>query len=349
MFRFCGSFLFDMSLFLTKQQKTELLSELRLERNRKCADRIRIILLSNEGEPASQIAKYFFLHEGTVRNYQTRYEKGGLEGLIVDDQSGRMSYLSEKQQKELVLELESKVYPTTKSVVLYVKKEFGVVYTVNGMTALLHRLGFSYKKPKGVPGKADIEEQKAFIQKYQRIKEEDVLMYFADSTHPMLNPVISSGWIRKGSEFKIKTNSGRERVNINGAIEINSLSFVGRSCERVNKHSMRELLRAVRAKHPARDKKLYLILDNAPYNRAFQVRDLAKSLEIKLLYLPPFSPNLNPIERFWKFVKNKTMANNYFPDVKTFRKELMLFLRGVRKYKPELSTLITDNFHIIET
>ena len=56
-------------------------------------------------------------------------------------------------------------------------------------------------------------------------------MYFADSTHPMLNPVISSGWIRKGSEFKIKTNSGRERVNINGAIEINSLSFVGRSCE----------------------------------------------------------------------------------------------------------------------
>lgn len=338
-----------MGLFLTRQQKAELLSELRLERNRKYADRIRVILLSDEGEPAGQIARYFFLHEGTVRNYQYRYKEGGLKGLIIDDHSGRMSYLSVEQKKELSLELETKVYPSTRAVVLYVKENFGVIYTINGMAALLHKLGFSYKKPKGVPGKADIEKQKVFIQKYRRIKRGGGLVYFADSTHPMLNPVISSGWIRKGSEFKVKTNSGRERVNINGAIEISSLDFVSRSCDKVNKDSMRELLRAVRARHPERDRILYLVLDNAPYNRAFQVRELAKSLEIKLLYLPPFSPNLNPIERFWKFVKKKAMANAYFSDIKVFRKELMLFLRGVRKYKAELSTLITDNFHIIET
>lgn len=338
-----------MDFVLTEKQRAELLAFLRLERNRKRADRVRVILLLDKGKLMSKIAEYLFLDEVTVRNYKIRYDEGGLKQLVSDNHSGRMSYLSEEQKKELALELESKIYPSTRSVALYVKKEFGAVYTINGMTALLHKLGFSYKKPKGVPGKADIEKQKAFIQKYRRIKKEDALVYFADSTHPMLNPVISSGWIKKGTEFKVKTNSGRERVNINGAIEINSLNFVSRSCERVNKHSMRELLRAVRARHPERNKKLYLVLDNAPYNRAFQVRDSAKSLGIKLLYLPPFSPNLNPIERFWKFVKNKTMANNYFPDVKTFRKELMLFLRGVRKYKPELSTLITDNFHIIET
>ena len=337
-----------MDFVLTEKQKAELLAFLRLEKNRKRAERIKVILLLDTGESVADIAKFLFLDEGTVRNYKTRYDEGGLKKLVSDNHSGRMSYLSAEQQKELVLELESKVYPTTKAVVLYVQKTFGAVYTVNGMTALLHKLGFSYKKPKGAPGKADIKEQKAFIQKYHKLKKGG-LVYFADSTHPMLNPVISSGWIKKGSEFKVKTNSGRERVNINGAIEISSLDFVSRSCERVNKHSMKELLRAVRARHPARDKKLYLILDNAPYNRAFQVRDLAKSLEIRLLYLPPFSPNLNPIERFWKFVKRRVMANNYFPDVKTFRKELMLFLRGVRKYKPELSTLITDNFHIIET
>ena len=78
------------------------------------------------------------------------------------------------------------------------------------MTSLLHRLGFSYKKPKGVPGKAKKEEQKAFIKEYNEVKDKG-LVYFAGSTHPMLNPVLTAGWIRRGKEFYIKTNSGRER------------------------------------------------------------------------------------------------------------------------------------------
>ena len=322
---------------------------LRLEKNRRRAERIKVILLLDIGESVANIAKFLFLDETTVRNYKIRYDEGGLKKLTNNNHTGRRPYLSEKQQKELSLELESKIYPSTKDVVLYAEKKFDVKYTINGMAALLHKLDFSYKKPKGVPGKADVEKQKAFIQKYRRIKKKGGLVYFADSTHPMLNPVISSGWIKKGTEFKVKTNSGRERLNINGAIEINSLNFVSRSCKRVNKDSMKKLLRAVRARHPARDKKLHLILDNAPYNRSYEVRDLAKLLEIKIVYLPPYSPNLNPIERFWKFVKNKVMANNYFPDIETFEKTLMLFLRHVRKFKPEYSTIVTDRFHIIKT
>ena len=102
-----------------------------------------------------------------MRNYQTRYEKGGLEGLIVDDQSGRMSYLSEKQQRT-GFGAESKVYPTTKSVVLYVKKEFGVVYTVNGMTALLHRLGFHIKSQRESLEKLILRSRKRL---FKNIKE----------------------------------------------------------------------------------------------------------------------------------------------------------------------------------
>ena len=173
-------------------------------------------------------------------------------------------------------------------------------------------------------------------------------MYFADSTHPMLNPMLSAGWIRKGKEYEVKTNSGRQRVNINGAIEMKTLNVVSRSCKRVNGSSMCDLLRAIRLKHP-KAKKIYLILDNAPYNKSNQVRDLARELKIKILYLPVYSPNLNPIERLWKFMKKEVMANRYFPDLETFQREWMLFLRGIRKHKQELSSLITDNFHIIKT
>ena len=336
-----------MKLSLTKKQKRELLDELDLERDRRSADRIRAILLLDQGESVSAIANFLFLNETTIRNYKSRYDDGGLEGLVIDDYAGRSSYLSEDQKGELNKELELRLYPTTKSIIKYVKDRFGVKYTVNGMTSLLHNLGFSYKKPTGVPGKADVVQQREFIRKYKRVKQSG-LVYFADSTHPMLNPVLSSGWIKRGREFEVKTNSGRERVNINGAIEINSLSVISRSCESVDSRSMCSLLRAIRAKHPL-ERNLYLVLDNAPYNRSYLVRDLAKVLKIRILYLPPYSPNLNPIERFWKFVKKKAMANTYFPDIETFQKELMLFLRGVRKYKPELSTLITDNFHLMKT
>ena len=333
-----------MERFLTEERKKELLSELRREKNRKYADRIRIILLLDKGEPISQIAKYFYLTDNSVRNYKNRYIEDGLEGLLIDYQIGRSSYLSQEEQQKLVLELKSKIYPTTKAIISYVKKEFGIVYTIGGMTSLLH----SYKKPKGVPGKAKAEEQKAFVRKYKRLKKKEGLIYFADSTHPMLNPVLSSGWIKKGKEFDVKTNSGRERVNINGAIEMNTLKVVSRSCKRVNGSTMRELLRAIRRKHP-KAKRICVIMDNAGYNKSYEVQDKAKELGIKIEYLPSYSPNLNPIERLWKFMKKKVMANTYYPDIETFQEELMLFLRGIRKHRQELSTLITDNFHIVKT
>ena len=122
----------------------------------------------------------------------------------------RIKSLCPREQKKLVSDLESKIYLTTKEIIFYVKKEFGVVYTVGGITSLLHQMGFSYKKPKGVPGKAKAKDQKAFVKKYNRIKEKKGLIYFADSTHP----VLSSGWIRKGKEYEVKTNSGRQRVKM---------------------------------------------------------------------------------------------------------------------------------------
>ena len=301
----------------------------------------------DKGEPISKIAEYFFLTENSIRNYKDRYKEDNLEGLLTDHYTGRCSYLSPEEQSKLITELESKVYLKTSTIISYVKREFGVVYRVGGMTTLLHSLGFSYKKPKGVPGKANVKEQEEFIKSYNKVRDKG-LVYFADSVHPMLNPVLSAGWIRKGKEFDVKTNSGRQRVNINGAIEMRTLRVVSRSCKRVNGHSMCDLLRAIRLRHSGSER-ISLVLDNAPYNRSYRVRDLAKELRIKILYLPPYSPNLNPIERLWKFMKKKVMANTYYPDLDTFQRELTMFLRGIRKYRNELSTLITDNFHVLKT
>jgi transposase len=335
-----------MERFLTRNQRQELLVELSAERNRRFAERLKTILLIDDGKKLTDIAEFLFLDESTVRNWRRRYEEGGIEKLVNDHYMGRVALLDDQQISMLTEELSSKVYPTTQTVVKFVECCFGVKYTTGGMTSLLHRLGFSYKKPKGVPAKADAQKQQQFLNRYRGAKAHGPV-YFADSTHPMLNPVLASGWIKKGEDFSVKTNSGRQRVNINGAVELGSLDVIARTCKTVNQGSICELLRVIRRKNPD-EKHLYLVLDNARYNRAGSVRKLAKNLRIKILYLPPYSPNLNPIERLWKFMKKKIMANEHYETIADFRSALSEFFRGIRKYRSELETLLTDNFQIMQ-
>ena len=335
-----------MGRYLSKSQRNELLSELRLERERRHADRIRVILLIDKGKRYQEIARFLFLDEKTVGNWKKRYDDGGLEKLVNDHYMGRTALLTDDQIEDLSTELESRVYPGTHAIIAFVRNTFGVAYTVGGMTSLLHRLGFSYKKPKGVPAKANAEEQRRFLNRYRSAKAHGPV-YFADSTHPMLNPVLASGWIKKGQDVEVKTNSGRQRVNINGALELSGQDIIARTCDTVNQNSMCDLLHVIRRKNPG-ERNLYLVLDNAPYNRARSVKNLAHRLRIKILYLPPYSPNLNPIERLWKFMKKKLLANQYYEDLAEFRNSVSEFFRGIRKHWGEMQTLLTDNFHIMQ-
>ncbi len=96
------------------------------------------------------------------------------------------------------------------------------------------------------------------------------------------------------------------------------------------------------------NQKITLILDNASYNRAYATQDYAKELNIELLFLPPYAPNLNLIERLWKFFKKKVMKNKYYETYKIFEENVENFFVNFENYKEELRTLLTLNFGIIK-
>jgi len=333
---------------LTSAQKSELLKELKLEDKRKYADRFRVILLLDKGWTYSKISEALFLDEGTIANYRKRYTEGGIMSLIIDEYSGKRCLLTDKQLETLSAHLQSRIHLTAKEIQDYIEKKFDVIYTLSGLTDLLHRLGFTYKKTKSVPGKANKEAQELFILEYYRLKAEGEKIYFADSAHPHHNPVISYGWIKKGEDFEIPTNSGRYKINITGAVDINSLEVITRTSDWVNAESICDLLRAIRQKNPSGEF-VHLVMDNARYNRAKKVKELAEELGIILVYLPPYSPNLNPIERLWKFFKKKVLYNHYYKDFPDFEDASLKFFRYIRKYRDELSTLLSDNFEVLGT
>ena len=142
--------------------------------------------------------------------------------------------------------------------------------------------------------------------------------------------------------------SGRKRFNVLGAIDAvtHELTTVCNDTV-VNAETVCELLRTLAARYVGLP--LTLVLDNARYQKCEVVRSLAAELGIELLYLPSYSPNLNLIERLWKFVKKECLSCRYYEDFARFKGAIAECLDGVEdKHKSSIRSLLTLNFQTFE-
>ncbi len=333
---------------LSKEKIIELERLHRSLRDKRQADRVKAVVALSKGWSATQVAEILLFDEKTSRHYFERYQQGGLKALLDNNYTGAEPKLDTHQIGELDRYLQEHILPDAKAVVSHIDKQYGVHYSLSGVTDLLHRLGFSYKKPTHVPGKQDPVKQRAFLEEYERIKArkgENDPIYFADATHPQHNSIPSYGWIKKGQEKELKANCGRKRLNINGAINIETLEPTVRFYETINAQSARDLFAQIEARHPLANV-IYIIVDNARYYRSRWLKSMLKGTKIKLIFLPSYSPNLNLIERYWKFFKKTVLNNRYYESFGEFKRACESFFRKRKKYFPELQTLLAENFHI---
>ena len=208
---------------LAADKLAELRAVHRSTRDKREADRIKAVVLLATGWTAEQVAEVLQVDPNTVRNHFKSYRQGGIKALGHVAFRGSTCALDEAQLAILDVHLQAHLYVTAKAIARWVEKTFKVSYTDSGMTALLHRLGYVYKKPKLVPGKADPVAQEAFLAEYEKLKQdkgENDPVYFMDAVHPQHNPVIACGWIKRGQDREVRSNTGRRRVNINGAIDL---------------------------------------------------------------------------------------------------------------------------------
>lgn len=338
-----------MAQFLTLKQKRALEKAHKKERNRRYADRIKTILLLDLGLSYDKIAQYLLLDDQTIRNYETRYKSNGINDLLSDNYVGCVSKLTPEQEEQLKIHLRKNTYLTAKEIVEHVKQTYGVVYTSEGMVHTLNRLGFTYKKTTLVPGKANPDKQKDFIKKYQRLKNEkanDDKILFMDGTHPQHNSMPAYCWIEKGKKKEIPSNTGRKRINLNGAIDVETLDLTIREDDSINAQSTIKLFQEIEAKYD-KAPTIYIISDNAMYYKSRLVKAYLVNSRITIEHLPPYSPNLNLIERLWRFFHKKMLYNEYYDTYDKFKKCCLSFFKNIGEYKEELTTLLTEKFEII--
>ena len=118
------------------------------------------------------------------------------------------------------------------------------------------------------------------------------------------------------------------------------------TADNINQDTVIDLLQQLRAQHP-QAAKTYLVLDNASYNKAIRVREQAETSQIILKFQPPYSPNLNLIERLWKFMRKKFCKDKYRSTYAEFKAQLDGFFANLDEYRHELATLLTENFELL--
>jgi len=158
--------------------------------------------------------------------------------------------------------------------------------------------------------------------------------------------MLAYGWIKKGEDNIIKSNTGRQRVNINGAIDAETHNVIVRNDESINAASTIELLKKIEEFYPLAVV-IYIICDNAKYYRSKLVREFLTTSKIQLVFLPSYSPNLNLIERLWKFMKKKILYNKYYEKFDDFKEATLGFFENIEQYKKELDSLLTNNFQLL--
>lgn len=334
---------------LTRDQINELRRAHRRAKDKREADRIKAVYSLAVGHSVQEVASILMIDEETLRNYVNRYKQGGVLELIANHYKGSSAQLTQEELMELDKHLEKNTYLTVEAVIAYVKGTYDVTYSVSGMRDLLHRLNYTYKKSKLVPAKADIKKQEKFLEELEETRENkgknDPILYM-DGVHPQHNTMLAYGWIKKGKDTIIKSNTGRQRININGALDSKTHDVIIRDDESINAISTIALLKKVEEVYPLAGV-IYVVCDNARYYRSKLVREFLLTSKIQLMFLPSYAPNLNLIERLWKFMKKKILYNKYYEKFDNFKEATLGFFENIEQYKDELSSLLTNKFQLL--
>lgn len=338
-----------MKIELTIKEKEELESLHSKERDGRVRDRIKAVLLTAEGWTQKQIAQALRIRYETVQDHLNDYQKSKK---LKPKNGGSTSHLTSHQTVELIQHLEANTYLKVEHICAYIQHTYGVTFSVSGMTKWLIRNKFSFKKPKGTPAKADPERQAAFVQYYEDLLNtlpEIEPVEFLDAVHPTMATKITYGWIRTGKKGDklIKTTASRSRLNLLGSLNLESMEITIASHETIDSKAMEKHFASLRKKYPNAPR-IHQILDNGPYNTSHDTREAAKKYGILLHYLPPYSPNLNPIERLWKIMNEFTRNNRVFTTVSDFKTPIFEFFRITwPKISASMTDRLTDNFQIL--
>ena len=336
-----------MHIILSSSKRAEYELLVRKTKNIDEKDRLRAILAYDEGHDVYDIANILKISESTTYNYINDYLTKNK--IAHDSRGGSDTKLSVSQEIELIKHLHSVTYLTAKAICAYVISKYKIKYTITGMTKWLERNEFVYKKPKSIPGKLNEEQQQSFIQTYAELKAKNSpneIIMFMDAVHPAYQSQAVDGWMPKGETKTLATTNTQYRLHLNGVIDLQTMDIFTREYDTINAKSIISFFTDLEQKYS--DKIIHIICDNGRSNKNKELDEYLKDSRITIHYLPPYSPNLNPIERLWKVMREHVSYNKIYSKFAEFTDAVHFFFNHkVHHIAQQLRSRINDNFQLI--
>lgn len=306
--------------------------------------------LKSQDLPHQEVAKLSAVSPNTITSYLQDYQNGGIEKLKEVNFNKPKSELAKHTSS---IENYFKEHPPAfiKEAMSKIEEMTGLKRSETQVRKFLKSIGLKPRKVGMIPAKADLEEQKKFKEeklepRLEEAKQGKRKVFFLDAAHFVLAPFL--GYLWSFTRIFIKAPAGRKRFNVLGALDAITHELITVTNDSyINAQSVCELLWQIYELNLGIP--ITLVLDNARYQKCLIVKELSELLNIEMLYLPPYSPNLNLIERLWKFVKKQCLYSKYYSDFGVFKNAIMDCLdRTHTTHKKDLDSLLTLKFQVFK-
>ncbi|WP_158970245.1 IS630 family transposase [Paraglaciecola sp. L3A3] len=286
--------------------------------------RVRLMALSHiqQGVNRTQAARYLHVSRRMVNEWVKRFNQDGLDGLKEKPRSGRPCALSAEQLQTLKIYIESHAIKPDGGrlkgtlIIDYVKQEFDITYGLTNIYRLLHQLGFSWITSRSKHPKQSQEAQDEF-KKLQietiklipgHVTLDKVDIWFQDEARIGQQNTTTRLWANKGSRPRAVKQQQFEYAHLFGAVCPATGETEALITPVVNKDIMRQHLQLI-SNRTQLDRYAVVIMDGAGWH----TDDIAHDLDnVSIIKLPPYSPELNPIEQVWQWLRQNELANQCF-------------------------------------
>jgi transposase len=342
---------------LTAEQRQGIERRRKESLDRRVYQRLTAVLAVAAGKTREEVAELLGVSLSQLGEWLRVFRNEGLQSLCEIHNKGDPGNLTAGQIDQLKSQVSTGRFRNSDQIRHWVESTFGVRYSPTGIKDLLKRVGVSYHKVTGFLWKADPDKQQAFVKRVARHQREArrpgaprTRRYYVDACHPVWGlDLVYSCWLLVGQRLLVGMGSGRKRLNILGAYCPDDHEYVDYRLTRdnVNGAQFVNFLRLLRSMHPGTER-FILYVDGARYYDSPVVKEwLRRHPEFHLSAIPAYSPNVNLIERLWKFLRAKALSrwHKTFEDMQAAVSEVLDHLED---YRGELRALMTETFHIID-
>jgi transposase len=342
---------------LNAEQRKEIERRRKESLDRRVYQRLTAVLAVAAGKTREEVADLLGVSLSQLGEWLRIFRNDGLDSLCEIHNKGDPGKLTQPQVEQLKVKVSTGCFRNSDHIRHWIKSTFSISYSSSGVKDLLKRIGVSYHQVTGFLWKANPDKQRAFVERVARHKREarrpdapQTRRYYVDACHPVWGlDLVFCCWLLVGQRFLVGMGSGRKRLNILGAYCPDDHEYLDYRLTRdnINGEQFVNFLRLLRSEHPQTER-FILYVDGARYYDSPVVKEwLKRHPEFHLSQIPAYSPNVNLIERMWKFMRQKALSrwHKTFADMQAAVGEV---LDQLEDYRGELRTLMTETFHIID-